>query len=301
MTIYIARDGEEIGECERQDLEQLTREGQVLPSDYYWHEGMEDWRTVGDLLATSAEKTDAPRASRVLKPLRPQEAPPAREPARTAEQTVRIPTEATAPAKPAIQYRDPKEFLRQRRKAPREVKRFELPRARLRLIAITIAGLLFIAIGLYLFFIIRSERAGRASALFPLNAPSAQPNADEILEKASATLREKIERLPARPEPPLYRFFYDVRVEMKKSLSTRIPWWALIRGGENVVDPETQKTTVRTDFILTIEYRDGEWTFKHYRASVSDMVKEETSEIEEDEKTTVPPSIVGMLGVKMPH
>jgi hypothetical protein len=137
--------------------------------------------------------------------------------------------------------------------------------------------------------------------LFPPDKANVATNENEIRDKAAADLKEKMQHLPGQPTPPLYTFFYDMEVNMKKSLSKRIPWWALVRGGENVVDPETQKTIKRTDFILTIEYRDGEWFFKHYRASATDVVKEETNEIEEDEKTTVPPSIVGMLGVKMPR
>jgi hypothetical protein len=54
VNIKIARDEVEIGECEREEIAQLAREGQVLPTDHYWHEGMEGWRLVSELLESEA-------------------------------------------------------------------------------------------------------------------------------------------------------------------------------------------------------------------------------------------------------
>jgi hypothetical protein len=167
-------------------------------------------------------------------------------------------------------------------------------------IIIVLAALFVLALGLYFFFTTRADRATHATALFQPTEKTPAPNPDAIRDKATAELKEKIARLPSKASPPQQNFFYDINVNMQKSLSEHVPWWAVIRGGENVINPETQQTILRTDFILTVEYRDGEWTFKHYRASASDMVKEETKEIEEDEKTPMPPSIVGMLGLKLP-
>ncbi len=295
MILYLARDGEELGECERQDLAQLVREAQVQTTDHYWHEGMTEWRLVSDLLA---EETPAEKATRVLKPRMETPAPTTERP-KTPERTVRIAMDEPAPV-PSKPYRDPKEFIRQRRRAPREAKNLGLPNTRLRLIIIVLAALLIVALGLYIFFSARADKLAHATALFqPTEKPPA-PNADAIRDKATAELKEKIARLPGKASPPQQNFFYDINVNMQRSLSERAPWWAIIRGGENVINPETQQTIVRTDFILTVEYRDGEWTFKHYRASASDMVKEERKEIEEDEKTPMPPSIVGELGLKMP-
>ena len=295
MILFLARDGEELGECERHDLAQLVRENQVQTTDHYWHEGMTEWRLVSDLLT---EEPPTERAPRILKP-RMETPAPSPERTQTPERTVRIAMDEPAPV-PSKPYRDPKEFIRQRRREAREPKNRGLPNPQLRLIIIVLAALLFVALGLYLFFTARADRAMHASALFQPTEKTPAPNADAIRDKATAELKEKIARLPSKAAPPQQNFFYDVNVNMQRSLSERAPWWAIIRGGENVVNPETQQTIVRTDFILTVEYRDGEWTFKHYRATASDLVKEETKEIEEDEKTPMPPSIVGVLGLKMP-
>ncbi len=289
VILYLARDGEELGECERHDLAQLVRENQVRSTDHYWHEGMTEWRLVSDLLA---EETPAEKGPRVLKPRMETPAP-------SPERTVRIPIDEPAPV-PSKPYRDPKEFIRQRRREAREPSNLGIPNTQLRLIIIVLGALLFFALGLYIFFTARADRAAHAMALFQPTEKTPAPNADAIRDKATAELKEKIARLPSKASPPQQNFFYDINVNMQRSLSEHVPWWAVIRGGENVINPETQQTIVRTDFILTVEYRDGEWTFKHYRASASDMAKEETKEIEEDEKTPMPPSIVGVLGLKMP-
>jgi hypothetical protein len=57
MNVRIARDGVEIGECDWDDLEQLLNEGQVLTTDHFWYEGMEDWRLLNDLLAFEESET----------------------------------------------------------------------------------------------------------------------------------------------------------------------------------------------------------------------------------------------------
>ena len=50
MQIYIAREGVEIGEWPREQVNELARAGELQPSDHYWHEGMVDWLTLGELL-----------------------------------------------------------------------------------------------------------------------------------------------------------------------------------------------------------------------------------------------------------
>ena len=62
MNVRIARDGVEIGECDWEDLEQLVNEGQVLTTDHFWYEGMDDWRLLDDLigLEESEPKPSAP-------------------------------------------------------------------------------------------------------------------------------------------------------------------------------------------------------------------------------------------------
>ena len=73
---------------------------------------------------------------------------------------------------------------------------------------------------------------------------------------------------------------------------------AVIRGSENVIDPAANQTIRRTQFTITADYHVGEWTYRRYQAVVSDLVTLATSQIEDDEDTPTPPSIVGMLGLK---
>ena len=266
VNVYIARDGAEIGDYQQDALEGLAREGQLQPTDYYWHEGMETWLELGDLLGTEAWDPPEPR--------------PAGEPLAASEP-----------------LGEPKGV----RTLEALIPRGPVARPRLIPIAAICAGLVVLAtIAIYFIKSADSERANAPLLLGPSQPASrvvADP--DSVRETAASDLRQRIERLPGKPVPPLHAFYYDVSVNMRKTYSAGVPWTAIIRGGENVIDPETEKTTLRTDFILTVDYREGEWTFQHYRASASDMLKSVTTEIEEDEKTPAPPSIVGMLGLKM--
>ena len=43
MNISISRDGAEIGEWTEERVCSLYKEGQLLPTDLYWKEGMAEW------------------------------------------------------------------------------------------------------------------------------------------------------------------------------------------------------------------------------------------------------------------
>jgi hypothetical protein len=43
MNISISRDGAEIGEWTEEQVLSFYKEGQLLPTDYYWKEGMTEW------------------------------------------------------------------------------------------------------------------------------------------------------------------------------------------------------------------------------------------------------------------
>jgi hypothetical protein len=62
MKVHIARDGVVLGEWTRTELYPLLRASEVFPSDYYWHEGMIEWKRLAELpsgksvLATPAQR-----------------------------------------------------------------------------------------------------------------------------------------------------------------------------------------------------------------------------------------------------
>ncbi|MDQ2919958.1 MAG: DUF4339 domain-containing protein, partial [Verrucomicrobiota bacterium] len=268
MKVSIARDGAELGDFPRQELERLARTGRLRPTDLYWREGMESWLKLEDLLGSDTWKS---------RPIAPP--PPRFAPVRNSETVAAVaPVMKTEPLIPG----------------PPLSGRFYLIAAVCVLLAALIAG------GIY--FIKARNTAGAATALFARNStPAAIENSDPkaIQDKAVADLRQIVSRLPTKPAPPLYAFYYDISVNMKKSLSVRTPWTAILHGGENVVDPATEQTTMHTDFALTLDYRDNEWIFRRYDASESDMVKSVTTEIKEDEDTVAPPIIIAMMGIKI--
>lgn len=237
MQIYIARDGAEIGEYPREKVAELARAGQLLPNDYYWHEGMVDWLFLSDLLGPDG-----------WKPL---------------------------PPTPFYQHR------------------FAIPAAICA--AFLIAGL----IGIFLINSGKPEGVTKVASLRPASpvTPSQQSDA-EVRDKAAADLDQKIERLPGSATPPWNTSFYDITINMQKSLAHHTPWTAIVRGSENIVDPTTEQTTKRTQFTLITDYHEGAWTFRHYRATATDLTNSAITEIEDDENAPTPPSIVGMLGLK---
>ena len=50
MNVWIARDGEIIGEYPQEDIWKFARSGHLVREDYYWCEGMGDWKPLEDLL-----------------------------------------------------------------------------------------------------------------------------------------------------------------------------------------------------------------------------------------------------------
>jgi endonuclease/exonuclease/phosphatase family metal-dependent hydrolase len=48
MIITFARNGQEIGQFPEDEVPALVASGQILPSDDYWHEGLDDWRKAGE-------------------------------------------------------------------------------------------------------------------------------------------------------------------------------------------------------------------------------------------------------------
>ncbi len=50
LTAYVARDGVELGAFWRDEIEPRARAGELRADDYYWHEGMENWLLLEDVL-----------------------------------------------------------------------------------------------------------------------------------------------------------------------------------------------------------------------------------------------------------
>lgn len=251
MTIFIARDGEVIGEYPRAALEELARNGALESTDHYWQEGMEDWLPLPDLLGPNAWQS------------------------------------GTLPADgmPAIDSPEPDES------AP------PFPIRRVATIAAACACFV-LAGGLLIYFTNASGNSESAPSHTVAAPPLDAATEAEIRDKAAADLRHRIEQLPGRAVTPLNTFYYDVSVNMRKMLSQRTPWSATIRGGENVIDPATEQTIRRTEFTLTADYEDGQWTYKNYQASSANLVDFGITEVLEDEDSPTPPSLAGMLGLK---
>ncbi|MEP6603453.1 MAG: DUF4339 domain-containing protein [Spartobacteria bacterium] len=244
MDVYIVRDAVEIGHFPRADIEKLARTGELQATDYYWHEGMEGWLPLPDLLGADA-----------WNPI--------------PETPAAITTPASRPTAAAGMWD----------------RRFVIG-------ALCGASIVVAAIALYFW-------NSKPSETNPSSARAASPASDLVSrDKAAAELKQKIETLPASATAPLNASYYDVSYAVAASSSAITPWTAVIRGNENIVDPGTATTTKGTEFILTAEYRDGEWTFADYQAVETDTATGATTQIRHDDKSPVPPNLVAMLGLK---
>jgi hypothetical protein len=48
---YVARDGQAHGPISEAEFAELVKRGHLRPSDYIWHDGLDDWLLGQDLLA----------------------------------------------------------------------------------------------------------------------------------------------------------------------------------------------------------------------------------------------------------
>jgi hypothetical protein len=53
MNVSISRDGAEIGEWTEEHVCSLYKEGQLLPTDYYWKEGMTEWAELSKMIKST--------------------------------------------------------------------------------------------------------------------------------------------------------------------------------------------------------------------------------------------------------
>ena len=53
MTIYVCRDGQDIGSWLEPEFRELILQGELLPTDYYYCQGMADWKLVSEYRLTA--------------------------------------------------------------------------------------------------------------------------------------------------------------------------------------------------------------------------------------------------------
>ena len=261
-SAYIARDGEELGEFTRDEIVAGARSGDFRPNDYYWQEGMEKWIYLEEILGSES-----------WQPL-PEEPEPAPEPAKArvvkpepeAEPKRELELRPTAEPQaeqtaPAESWSEQKPLTLARDLLTQLLKAVVTPELKNRLIvAAAIAGTVVLVVLIAIFF---------------------------------------ITRLPANAEPPLNTFYYDVAGDMRRSVAPRVWFEAVVRGSENVVDPQTQQTVRRTEFTLIAQFRDGSWFLKQYHGETHNFAEQSDSVEEADEKTPAPPLVVTLLGLKL--
>jgi hypothetical protein len=140
------------------------------------------------------------------------------------------------------------------------------------------------------------EPAGTSSA--GNRAPAARASSSVVREKVTDELRQRIERLPKAPVPPLNTYYFDVSIDVTETSAMRAPYVASIRGRENVVDPETKETMSQTEFNLTAEFAAGEWVYKSYNATTLNVADRTTTAVRHDSMRSAPPVLVAVLGLK---
>ncbi|HEY0369852.1 MAG TPA: DUF4339 domain-containing protein [Chthoniobacterales bacterium] len=262
LAVYIARDGEELGSLWPEELEPRARAGDLRPNDYYWREGMEDWRRLDELLEPKA-----------WLPLPAVELPPA-DPS-----TLR----KSAPAAPS---------------APPASAPAATPNLKSKLITAAIVScVVIVVLAIAIFFITRRDGA---PPVRPRATASLDPSkVSEAERQAADDLRAKIDRLPAQAAAPLNTFYYDVAVDMRRSLAPHTTFEAMVHGSEDTIDPQSRGTVRHTAFRLTSGYRDGEWVFQQYFGSTKNLLDGSESQDEHDANTVAPPLIVTLLGLKI--
>jgi hypothetical protein len=50
MNVSISRDGVEIGEWAEEEVRSFFKEGRLVPTDFYWKEGMSEWKELGGFI-----------------------------------------------------------------------------------------------------------------------------------------------------------------------------------------------------------------------------------------------------------
>ncbi len=62
LQIRVSREGKELGSYPAPEVLSMLKDGALLPTDFYWHEGMTDWAPLARLQASEARRLLAERA-----------------------------------------------------------------------------------------------------------------------------------------------------------------------------------------------------------------------------------------------
>lgn len=62
ILVRVSREGKELGSYLAPEVLRMLKEGALLPTDFYWHEGMTDWAPLAQLQASEARRLLAERA-----------------------------------------------------------------------------------------------------------------------------------------------------------------------------------------------------------------------------------------------
>ena len=66
MQIHVLRDGEKFGPYSEEEVRQYLNQGTLLPTDLAWHEGIDNWIALNELVSGRKSKTPPPPPSRQL-------------------------------------------------------------------------------------------------------------------------------------------------------------------------------------------------------------------------------------------
>jgi Flp pilus assembly protein TadB len=65
LLVRVSREGKELGGYPVPAVLSMLKEGALLPTDFYWHEGMTDWAPLAQLQASEARRILAERAQQL--------------------------------------------------------------------------------------------------------------------------------------------------------------------------------------------------------------------------------------------
>ena len=172
------------------------------------------------------------------------------------------------------------------------------PAIRHRSIAAVVIGCALAAVAIFAFYLILIFHVNRPEVPVSTAAQSQDFGGTDTILRAKATtdLMSKLDKLPAVASPPLYTFYSNLSVAIP---SPPAPLTARIRGLESAIDPATRRITLQTDFVIKASFQEGRWFFKHYEATVNDLVLQNVMEIKKGNRSTVTPAIVSLLGLKV--